>query len=162
MEGQIETLSRTISDSKSVLNSMSNTSSDLRDELEDLEDALDRLESTGDLRDVLSACSKLSSKLSGSLVSLRNALGVTGSTVKKDTTEAIDNVQGVGSKTIEQLKAAHSAYASDPADLLYPCPEKARSGRNTGSESGQGSSGRYGSRFRRRGDHRIEGTTDKA
>lgn len=113
VEGQIETLSRTISDSKSVLNSMSNTSSDLRDELEDLEDALDRLESTGDLRDVLSACSKLSSKLSGSLVSLRNALGVTGSTVKKDTTEAIDNVQGVGSKTIEQLKAAHSAYASD-------------------------------------------------
>ena len=109
VEGQIETLSRTISDSKSVLNSMSNTSSDLRDELEDLEDALDRLESTGDLRDVLSACSKLS----GSLVSLRNALGVTGSTVKKDTTEAIDKVQGVGSKTIEQLKAAHSAYASD-------------------------------------------------
>ena len=106
VEGQIETLSRTISDSKSVLNSMSNTSSDLRDELEDLEDALDRLESTGDLRDVLS-------KLSGSLVSLRNALGVTGSTVKKNTTEAIDNVQGVGSKTIEQLKAAHSAYASD-------------------------------------------------
>lgn len=109
VEGQIETLSRTISDSKSVLNSMSNTSSDLRDELEDLEDALDRLESTGNLRDVLSACSKLS----GSLVSLRNALGVTGSTVKKATTEAIDNVQGVGSKTIEQLKAAHSAYASD-------------------------------------------------
>lgn len=109
VEGQIETLSRTISDSKSVLNSMSNTSRDLRDELEDLEDALDRLESTGDLRDVLSACSKLS----GSLVSLRNALGVTGSTVKKDTTEAIDNVQGVGSKTIEQLKAAHSAYTSD-------------------------------------------------
>ena len=106
VEGQIETLSRTISDSKSILNSMSNTSSDLRDELEDLEDALDRLESTGDLRDVLS-------KLSGSLVSLRNALGVTGSTVKKDTTKAIDNVQGVGSKTIEQLKAAHSAYASD-------------------------------------------------
>ena len=106
VEGQIETLSRTISDSKSVLNSMSNTSSDLRDELEDLEDALDRLESTGNLRDVLS-------KLSGSLVSLRNALGVTGSTVKKDTTEAIDNVQGVGSKTIEQLKAAHSAYASN-------------------------------------------------
>ena len=106
VEGQIETLSRTISDSKSVLNSMSNTSSDLRDELEDLEDALDRLESTGDLHDVLS-------KLSGSQVSLRNALGVTGSTVKKDTTEAIDNVQGVGSKTIEQLKAAHSAYASD-------------------------------------------------
>ena len=106
VEGQIETLSRTISDSKSVLNSMSNTSSDLRDELEDLEDALDRLESTGDLHDVLS-------KLSGSLVSLRNALGVTGSTVKKDTTEAIDKVQGVGSKTIEQLKAAHSAYASD-------------------------------------------------
>ena len=113
VEGQIETLSRTISDSKSVLNSMSNTSSDLRDELEDLEDALDRLESTGNLRDVLSACSKACSKLSGSLVSLRNALGITGSTVKKDTTEAIDNVQGVGSKTIEQLKAAHSAYASD-------------------------------------------------
>ena len=113
VEGQIETLSRTISDSKSVLNSMSNTSSDLRDELEDLEDALDRLESTGNLRDVLSACSKACSKLSGSLVSLRNALGITGNTVKKDTTEAIDNVQGVGSKTIEQLKAAHSAYASD-------------------------------------------------
>lgn len=109
VEGQIEALSKTISDSKSVLNSISNTSSDLRDELEDLEYALDRLENTGDLRSVLSACDKLS----GSLITLRNALGVTGSTVKKDTTEAIDNVQGVGSKTIEQLKAAHSAYASD-------------------------------------------------
>ena len=109
VEGQIETLSRTISDSKSVLNSMSNTSSDLRDELEDLEDALDRLESTGDLHSVLEVCGKLS----GSLRNLREELGTTGSTVKNNTTEAIDNVQGVGSKTIEQLKAAHSAYVSN-------------------------------------------------
>lgn len=106
VEGQIETLSKTISDSKSVLNSMSNTSSDLRDELEDLEYALDRLENTGDLHDVLSACDKLS----GSLITLRNALGVTGSAVKKDTEDAVESVQGVGEKTIKQLKAAHSAY----------------------------------------------------
>lgn len=106
VEGQIEALSKTISDSKSVLNSISNTSSDLRDELEDLEYALDRLENTGDLRSVLSACDKLS----GSLITLRNALGVTGSAVKKDTEDAVESVQGVGEKTIKQLKAAHSAY----------------------------------------------------
>lgn len=106
VEGQIEALSKTISDSKSVLNSISNTSSDLRDELEDLEYALDRLENTGDLRSVLSACDKLS----GSLITLRNALGVTGSAVKKDTEDAVESVQGIGEKTIKQLKAAHSAY----------------------------------------------------
>lgn len=109
VKGQIETLSKTISDSKSVLNSMSSTSRDLRDELEDLEYALDRLENTGDLRSVLSACDRLS----GSLITLRNALGVTGSAVKKDTEDAVESVQGVGEKTIKQLKAAHSAYASD-------------------------------------------------
>ena len=115
VEGQIETLSKTISDSKSVLNSMSNTSSDLRDELEDLEYALDRLENTGDLRSVLSACDKLS----GSLITLRNALGVTGSAVKKDTEDAVESVQGVGEKTIKQLKAAHSAYTETERKTFY-------------------------------------------
>ena len=115
VEGQIEALSKTISDSKSVLNSMSNTSSDLRDELEDLEYALDRLENTGDLRSVLSACDKLS----GSLITLRNALGVTGSAVKKDTEDAVESVQGVGEKTIKQLKAAHSAYAETVRETFY-------------------------------------------
>lgn len=115
VEGQIEALSKTISDSKSVLNSISNTSSDLRDELEDLEYALDRLENTGDLRFVLSACDKLS----GSLITLRNALGVTGSAVKKDTEDAVESVQGVGEKTIKQLKAAHSAYAETERKTFY-------------------------------------------
>ena len=115
VEGQIETLSKMISDSKSVLNSMSNTSSDLRDELEDLEYALDRLENTGDLRSVLSACDKLS----GSLITLRNALGVTGSAVKKDTEDAVESVQGVGGKTIKQLKAAHSAYTETERKTFY-------------------------------------------
>ena len=115
VEGQIEALSKTISDSKSVLNSISNTSSDLRDELEDLEYALDRLENTGDLRSVLSACDKLS----GSLITLRNALGVTGSAVKKDTEDAVESVQGVGEKTIKQLKAAHSAYTKTERKTFY-------------------------------------------
>ena len=115
VEGQIEALSKTISDSKSVLNSISNTSSDLRDELEDLEYALDRLENTGDLRSVLSACDKLS----GSLITLRNALGVTGSAVKKDTEDAVESVQGVGEKTIKQLKAAHSAYVETERETFY-------------------------------------------
>lgn len=115
VEGQIEALSKTISDSKSVLNSMSNTSSDLRDELEDLEYALDRLENTGDMHSVLSACDKLS----GSLITLRNALGVTGSAVKKDTEDAVESVQGVGEKTIKQLKAAHSAYAETERKTFY-------------------------------------------
>ena len=115
VEGQIETLSKTISDSKSVLNSISNTSSDLRDELEDLEYALDRLENTGDLRSVLSACDRLS----GSLITLRNALGVTGSAVKKDTEDAVDSVQGVGEKTIKQLKVAHSAYVETERETFY-------------------------------------------
>lgn len=115
VEGQIEALSKTISDSKSVLNSISNTSSDLRDELEDLEYALDRLENTGDLRSVLSACDKLS----GSLITLRNALGVTGSAVKKDTEDAVESVQGIGEKTIKQLKAAHSVYAETDRETFY-------------------------------------------
>ena len=115
VEGQIEALSKTISDSKSVLNSISNTSSDLRDELEDLEYALDRLENTGDLRSVLSACDRLS----GSLITLRNALGVTGSAVKKDTEDAVESVQGVGEKTIKQLKAAHSAYTETERKTFY-------------------------------------------
>lgn len=115
VEGQIEALSKTISDSKSVLNSISNTSSDLRDELEDLEYALDRLENTGDLRSVLSACDRLS----GSLITLRNALGVTGSAVKKDTEDAVDSVQGVGEKTIKQLKVAHSAYVETERETFY-------------------------------------------
>ena len=107
VEGQIEALSKTISDSKSVLNSISNTSSDLRDEMEDLEYAMDRLENTGDLRSVLSACDKLS----GSLITLRNALGVTGSAVKKDTEDAVESVQGIGEKTINQNNQTHSGYA---------------------------------------------------
>ena len=115
VEGQIEALSKTISDSKSVLNSMSNTSSDLRDELENLEYALDRLENTGDLRSVLSACDRLS----GSLITLRNALGVTGSAVKKDTEDAVESVQGAGEKTIKQLKAAHSAYTETERKTFY-------------------------------------------
>lgn len=74
VEGQIEALSKTISDSKSVLNSISNTSSDLRAELVDLEDALSALESgSGDVKSVLRAAGSLQSSLN----SLSAALGKT-------------------------------------------------------------------------------------
>ena len=56
VEGQIETLSKTISDSKSTLRSMTNTVSDLKGDLKDVESALRDLEDgTGDVRKVFSA-----------------------------------------------------------------------------------------------------------
>ena len=56
VEGQIEALSKTISDSKSTLRSMTNTVSDLKGDLKDVESALRDLEDgTGDARKVFSA-----------------------------------------------------------------------------------------------------------
>ena len=56
VEGQIEALSKTISDSKSTLRSMANTVSDLKGDLKDVESALRDLEDgTGDARKVFSA-----------------------------------------------------------------------------------------------------------
>lgn len=110
VEGQIETLSKTISDSKSTLRSMTNTVSDLKGDLKDVESALRDLEDgTGDVRKVFSALGSLRK----SLKALQEALGGT----VKDTTdkinESIDKNQNIGSVTVAQVKEAHSAYVAD-------------------------------------------------
>lgn len=109
VEGQIETLSKTISDSKSTLRSMTNTVSDLKGDLKDVESALRDLEDgTGDVRKVFSALGSLRE----SLKKLQKALGGT----VKDTTdkigESIGKNQNVGSVTVAQVKEAHSAYVA--------------------------------------------------
>ena len=110
VEGQIETLSKTISDSKSTLRSMTNTVSDLKGDLKDVDSALRDLEDgTGDVRKVFSALGSLRE----SLKKLQKALGGT----VKDTTdkinESIDKNQNIGSVTVAQVKEAHSAYVAD-------------------------------------------------
>ena len=110
VEGQIETLSKTISDSKSTLRSMTNTVSDLKGDLKDVDSALRDLEDgTGDVRKVFSALGSL-------LESLKNLQKAVGGTVK-DTTdkinESIDKNQNIGSVTVAQVKEAHSAYVAD-------------------------------------------------
>ena len=102
VEGQIEALSKTISDSKSVLNSISNTSSDLRAELVDLEDALTALESgSGDVKSVLRAAGSLQSSLN----SLSAALG---KTPQPPINTGLKGDEGT------QFKTLHNAYeASD-------------------------------------------------
>ena len=110
VEGQIETLSKTISDSKSTLRSMTNTVSDLKGDLKDVDSALRDLEDgTGDVRKVFSALGSLRE----SLKNLQKALGGT----VKDTTdkinESIDKNQNIGSVTVAQGKEAHSAYVAD-------------------------------------------------
>ena len=110
VEGQIEALSKTISDSKSTLRSMTNTVSDLKGDLKDVDSALRDLEDgTGDVRKVFSALGSLRE----SLKNLQKALGGT----VKDTTdkinESIDKNQNIGSVTVAQVKEAHSAYVAD-------------------------------------------------
>ena len=110
VEGQIETLSKTISDSKSTLRSMTNTVSDLKGDLKDVDSALRDLEDgTGDVRKVFSALGSLRE----SLKKLQKALGGT----VKDTTdkigESIGKNQNIGSVTVAQVKEAHSAYVAD-------------------------------------------------
>lgn len=110
VEGQIETLSKTISDSKSTLRSMTNTVSDLKGDLKDVESALRDLEDgTGDARKVFSALGSLRK----SLKALQEALGGTVKDTSGKLDETIDKNQNVGSTTVNQVKEAHSAYTSD-------------------------------------------------
>ena len=109
VEGQIEALSKTISDSKSVLNSISNTSSDLRAELVDLEDALSALESgSGDVKSVLRAAGLLQSSLN----SLSTALGKTPQPPINTGLKGDEGTQF--NLKMSQVKTLHNAYeASD-------------------------------------------------
>ena len=110
VEGQIEALSKTISDSKSTLRSMTNTVSDLKGDLKDVESALRDLEDgTGDVRKVFSALGSLRE----SLKKLQKALGGTVKDTSGKLDETIDKNQNVGSTTVNQVKEAHSAYTSD-------------------------------------------------
>lgn len=110
VEGQIEALSKTITDSKSTLRSMTNTVSDLKGDLKDVESALRDLEDgTGDVRKVFSALGSLRK----SLKALQEALGGTVKDTSGKLDETIDKNQNVGSTTVNQVKEAHSAYTSD-------------------------------------------------
>ena len=116
MEGQIETLSKTISDSKSTLRSMTNTVSDLKGDLKDVESALRDLEDgTGDARKVFSALGSLRE----SLKKLQKALGGTVKDTSGKLDETIDKNQNVGSTTVNQVKEAHSAYVEKDRKTFY-------------------------------------------
>lgn len=116
VEGQIETLSKTISDSKSTLRSMTNTVSDLKGDLKDVESALRNLEDgTGDARKVFSALGSLRK----SLKALQGALGGTVKDTSGKLDETIDKNQNVGSTTVNQVKEAHSAYVEKDRKTFY-------------------------------------------
>ena len=110
VEGQIEALSKTISDSKSTLRSMTNTVSDLKGDLKDVESALRDLEDgTGDVRKVFSALGSLRE----SLKKLQKALGGTVKDTSGKIGESIGKNQNIGSVTGAQVKEAHRAYVAD-------------------------------------------------
>lgn len=116
VEGQIEALSKTISDSKSTLRSMANTVSDLKGDLKDVESALRDLEDgTGDARKVFSALGSLRK----SLKALQEALGGTVKDTSGKLDETIDKNQNVGSTTVNQVKEAHSAYVEKDRKTFY-------------------------------------------
>ena len=116
VEGQIEALSKTITDSKSTLRSMTNTVSDLKGDLKDVESALRDLEDgTGDVRKVFSALGSLRK----SLKALQEALGGTVKDTSGKLDETIDKNQNVGSTTVNQVKEAHSAYVEKDRKTFY-------------------------------------------
>ena len=116
VEGQIEALSKTISDSKSTLRSMTNTVSDLKGDLKDVESALRDLEDgTGDVRKVFSALGSLRK----SLKALQEALGGTVKDTSGKLDETIDKNQNVGSTTVNQVKEAHSTYVEKDRKTFY-------------------------------------------
>ena len=116
VEGQIEALSKTISDSKSTLRSMTNTVSDLKGDLKDVESALRDLEDgTGDARKVFSALGSLRK----SLKVLQEALGGTVKDTSGKLDETIDKNQNVGSTTVNQVKEAHSTYVEKDRKTFY-------------------------------------------
>lgn len=116
VEGQIEALSKTISDSKSTLRSMTNTVSDLKGDLKDVESALRDLEDgTGDARKVFSALGSLRK----SLKALQEALGGTVKDTSGKLDETIDKNQNVGSTTVNQVKEAHSTYVEKDRKTFY-------------------------------------------
>ena len=106
VEGQIEALSKTISDSKSTLRSMTNTVSDLKGDLKDVESALRDLEDgTGDVKALLRA----SGNLQKSLEDLRKALGDTSAAIPTD--PIVKPGTGKDLKTqMNQVVQLHSIY----------------------------------------------------
>lgn len=106
VEGQIEALSKTISDSKSTLRNMTNTVFDLKGDLKDVESALRDLEDgTGDVKALLRA----SGNLQKSLEDLRQALGDTSAAIPTD--PIVKPGTGKDLKTqMNQVVQLHSIY----------------------------------------------------
>lgn len=102
VEERIQTLSQTVTDSKAVLNELTDVTVSMKSQLDDLEDALDGLrEGTGDVRYVLSSAGRLED----SLLRLRKALGETGGSGGEAPAPS-----GSSSGLVRQVKAVHSAY----------------------------------------------------
>ena len=95
---------------------MTNTVSDLKGDLKDVESALRDLEDgTGDARKVFSALGSLRK----SLKALQEALGGTVKDTSGKLDETIDKNQNVGSTTVNQVKEAHSAYVEKDRKTFY-------------------------------------------
>ena len=60
---QVEAASKTVTDAKAVLNTMTDTALDLQDQLEDMEDALENLEDSDDVRQLIQDAANMKSSL---------------------------------------------------------------------------------------------------
>ena len=125
-------LSQAITDSKALLNGMTDTAVSLKSQLEDLEDALEGLEDgTSDVRRVI----RTAADLENSLRKLKNVLGSNGSGISVTLpTDTSDNVKLV--------KLAHSAYSAKDLETFGTAMQELQkasgsSGGPTASEIGQ-------------------------
>ena len=118
VEGQIETLSKTISDSKSTLQQHDqHRLSDLKGDLEDVERRPER--SGRRHRRCAQGVQCAGQPTQSSLKALQKALGGTVKDTSDKLDETIDKNQNVGSTTVNQVKEAHSAYVEKDRETFY-------------------------------------------
>ena len=100
VEQQVQAISQLVSDSKSILNTMTDTIVSLKSQLEKVEEALKNLENgKGDLQDLLKSAAEMQSSLN----SLKRALNnISGGSSGSEIPSSRDMVQ--------KVKAVHSAY----------------------------------------------------
>ena len=109
---QVQAASQTVTDSKVILNTMTDTVLSLKDQLEDLEDDLEDLEDSDDVRQLLEDAAAMKSSLNR----LKSALN----SIKGIQSSSSVNVR----ETLQQVNAFHSAYEEEDftvflADMLY-------------------------------------------
>ena len=111
VQGQVQTLSQLVTDSKTVLNDLTDTAISLQTQLKDLESALSALEEgSGDVRSLL----RCTENLKYSLSRLQDALGGTPSIpgLPENPGSAIE-------ATVDKVKAVHSAYEERDRQTFY-------------------------------------------